>query len=183
MGEGRKDICRRHAEAAETALGEARFATSKTDAQRMGKIQRTGVWLSVLLSIVNDTYFRVQESRDTFFLSYNIDPPELPFYYNGCGAAFFIFHALDCKKSNLIMARHNNLCDKFADLAGKAFIPTHVRDNPKIFIGCAVRGGKSKANGKEEQPKDEMGSEGGSPNQRPLDRGDGQYSRHACRDY
>ena len=42
------------------------------------------------------------------------------------------------------MARHNELCDGLADLDGKAFTPTHVRDNPLILSGCAVKRQKTK---------------------------------------
>ena len=45
MGKVREDIRRRHAEAAETALGEAWDPASKTDAQRLGRIQNMGAWL------------------------------------------------------------------------------------------------------------------------------------------
>ena len=38
MREGREEIRRRHAEAAETAKGDARAGASKPDAQRMGRI-------------------------------------------------------------------------------------------------------------------------------------------------
>ena len=57
---------------------------------------------------------------------------------DGCGAAFTICHALDCKKGGLVIARRNNLRDEVADLAGKPFTPADVRDNPKIFTGRAV---------------------------------------------
>ena len=46
------------------------------------------------------------------------------------------------------MARHNDLHYGVADLAGKAFTPAHVRDNPKIFTSCDAQGGKSKSKGK-----------------------------------
>ena len=36
------------------------------------------------------------------------------------------------------MARLNKLRDGVADLFGKAFIYSHVRNNPFIFAGCAV---------------------------------------------
>ena len=39
------------------------------------------------------------------------------------------------------MVHHNEICDGVSDLAGKDFTPAHVRDDPKIFIGCAVQGG------------------------------------------
>ena len=40
--------------------------------------------------------------------------------------------------------RHNELHDGVAYLDGKYFTPTHVRDNPFIFTGCAVKRPKSK---------------------------------------
>ena len=42
----------------------------------------------------------------------------------------------------LVTARHYKLCDGIADLAGKAFTPTHIRYNPLIFSGHAVHSTK-----------------------------------------
>ena len=39
------------------------------------------------------------------------------------------------------MARHDELHNGVADLAGKAFTPVHMRDNPKIFTGRVLWGG------------------------------------------
>ena len=55
--------------------------------------------------------------------------------------AFDIFHTLDFKKEGLIMVHHNELCDEASDLPSEAFTPTHVCDEPKIYIGGAVGGG------------------------------------------
>ena len=55
-----------------------------------------------------------------------------------------ISHALDCKRGGLVTARHNELRDGVADLAGKDFTPSHVRDDPLIYQGCAVK--RTKAN-------------------------------------
>ena len=41
------------------------------------------------------------------------------------------------------MARRNELCDGVVDLAGKDFTPSHMRDDPLIFAGRAVRRTKS----------------------------------------
>ena len=127
MGEGREKLQQIHAEEAKTALGEAQTAASKPDARRLGRIQRTGVWLLVLPSNVNGTELGAQELRDSLLLSYGIDPPDLSSQCDGCGAVFTICHALECKKDSLITARHNDLHDGVTYLAGKAFIPTHVR--------------------------------------------------------
>ena len=68
IGEGREEIQRRHEKAAETYLGEAWAAASKTDARRLGRIQRMGAWLSVITSRVNGTELWLQEWRDYLFL-------------------------------------------------------------------------------------------------------------------
>ena len=60
-------------------------------------------------------------------------------YCDGCQAKFFISHALDFKKGSLVTARHNELCDGVADLAGKSFTPSHVRDDPLICSGRALK--------------------------------------------
>ena len=93
----------------------------------------------MLPSTVNGTDLGAQEWRDALFLRYCLEPPDLPKYCDGCQARLSISHALDCKKGGLVTARHNKLRGGVADLAGKAFTPSHVRDNPVIYSGCAVR--------------------------------------------
>ena len=61
MEEGREEIRRRHTEAADTALGEARATASTEEALRIGRITQTGSWPSVLLSTVNGTELGAQE--------------------------------------------------------------------------------------------------------------------------
>ena len=50
-----------------------------------------------------------------------------------------ISHTVTCKKGGLVTARHNELLDGVADLAGKAFTPYHVRKDPLIYSGRAVK--------------------------------------------
>ena len=76
---------------------------------------------------------RCEENR------YGLDPSDLPKYCYGFQAQFLISHALDFKKGGLVMARHNEIRDGVADLAGKAFTPSHVCKDPLIYSGCAVR--------------------------------------------
>ena len=59
-------------------------------------------------------------------------------YCDGCQANLSISHNIDCKKGGLVTACHNELCDGVADLAGKAFTPSHMRDEPLIYSGRAV---------------------------------------------
>ena len=95
-------------------------------------------------STVNGIELGVQEWQDALFLRYGLDPPELPHYCDGCNPKFSICHALDCKRGGLVTARHNNLHGGVADLAGKSFTPSHMRNDPLIFAGCAVKRTKSK---------------------------------------
>ena len=83
----------------------------------------------------NGTEMGAQECRNSLFLQYRLEPIDIPKLCNGCNTTFYIFHALDYKRDNLIMARHNDLCDEVADLDSKAFTPTHVRNNSLIFAG------------------------------------------------
>ena len=50
------------------------------------------------------------------------------------------------------MTRHTELCDRVADLAGKAFVPTHMHDNPFISAGCAAQRQKVKTSGTTPSP-------------------------------
>ena len=92
---------------------------------------------------VNGTDLGAQEWRDSAFLRYGLEPLDLPKYCNGYNSRFSICHALDCKRGGLVTACHNELRDGVADLAGKAFTPSHVRNNPLIYQGCAVKRTKS----------------------------------------
>ena len=96
----------------------------------------------MLPSTANGTELGAQEWRDSLFQRYDINSLDLPSHCDGCGTAFTICHALDFKKVSLITASHNKLRNGVADLAGKAFTPVHMRDNPKIFTGRVVWGGR-----------------------------------------
>ena len=98
-------------------------------------------------SIVNGTEVGAQEWRDAAFLRYGLEPPDLPKYCDGDNAQFSICHNLYCKRGGLVTSRHNDLRDRVADLSGKAFTPSHVRNDPLIYQGCAVKRTKSKPAG------------------------------------
>ena len=40
----------------------------------------------------------------------------------------------------LVTTQQTNLCDGFAELVGKYFMPSHVRDDPLIHTGDAMQG-------------------------------------------
>ena len=54
------------------------------------------------------------------------------------------------------MLLHNELCDGVFDLAIKTFNPTHVHDEPKIYTGWSVCGGKDKLKGSSSNDKGEL---------------------------
>ena len=99
----------------------------------------TGAWLRVQPSTFNGTELGAQEYRDALFLWYGLKLLDLPTHCDGCQAKFSISHTLDCKKDGLVTACHNNLHDGVADLSGKAFTPSHVRNDPFIYSVCAVK--------------------------------------------
>ena len=156
MGESRYEILRRHAEDAETSLGEDQADAFTEDSCWMRWIMWTGEWMTVLSLYVNWTELGVQEWRYSLFLPYDIDPPGLPGNFNGCAAAFDICHTLYCKKRGLIMAYHNELYDGVSNLASKAFTTTHVREYHEIYTGRDGRGGKDKLKGNPSKDEGDM---------------------------
>ena len=80
-------------------------------ARRMQRAAKTRAWLTVMTSTVNGTELGAQEWRNSLFLRYGLDPPDLPKYWDGCKAQFSISHALDCINGGLITVRHNELRD------------------------------------------------------------------------
>ena len=106
---------------------------------RLRQATKTGAWLTVQPYTSNGTELGSQEWCDALFLRYGLKTPDLPTHCDGCQAKFYISHTLDCQKGGLVMARHNKIRDRVADLAGKAFTPSHVRDEPFIYSGRAVK--------------------------------------------
>ena len=129
---------------AEEALTAALKGAPVLHTRRLRRGKKTGAWLTVQLSTVNGTELGAQEWRDALFLRYGLDPPDLPTHCDGCQAKFSISHTLDFQKGGLVTARHNELRDGATNLAGKAFTPSHVRDNPLIYSGRAVKRTKDK---------------------------------------
>ena len=118
LWEGRTAVQRRAEIRAEEALTAALERAPVLHARCLRRAAKTGAWLTVLPSKVNGTELGPQEWRDYFCLCYGLEPPDLPKFCDGCQARFWISHSLDCKKGGLITARHNEICDRVADLAG-----------------------------------------------------------------
>ena len=115
--------------------------------RRLRRATKTGAWLLVHPLTVNGTDLGAQEWRDAALLSYGLKPPDLLKHCDGCNARFSICHVLDCKRGGLVTARHNELRDGVADMASRAFTPSHVRNNPLIYQGCAMRRTKAQPTG------------------------------------
>ena len=135
---GRLAVRHRGEKRAEEALTAVLERDLVLQARWMRWAAKPGAWLTVLLSTVNGTDLGDQDWRDALYLRYGLEPPDLPTYCDGCEARFTISHAIDCKKGGLVTARHNELCEGVADLAGKAFTPSHVRDDPLIYSSRAM---------------------------------------------
>ena len=144
---GRTAVRRRGQIRAEEALTVALEEGLVLHARRLRRAEKTGAWIILQPSTVNGTDLGDQEWRDALFLRYDLEPPDLPTYCDGCQAKFSISHTPDCKKGGLVTARHNELRDGVIDLAGKAFIPFHVRNDPLIYSGCAVKRTKATPSG------------------------------------
>ena len=59
----------------------------------------------------------------------------------------------DYKRGGLVTARHNELRDGVADLSVRAFTPSHVRNDPLIYQGCAVKRPKAHPAGPRDNTK------------------------------
>ena len=147
LQEGRTAVRRRGQIREEEALTAALEGAPVLHAPQLRRATKTGAWITVQPSTVNGTELGAREWRNALFLRYGLEPLDLPTYCDGCQAKFSISHALDCKKGGLVTARHNELRDWVADLAGKVFNPSHVRTDPLIYSGCAVKRTKAASAG------------------------------------
>ena len=138
LRDGRAAVRRQNAAKAVASLDTTIARSLAVVTRRLRQATKTGAWLTVQTSTVNGTELGAHQWRDADFLRYGIEPPDLPKHCDGCNAKFSICHALDCKRGGLVTARHNDLRDGVADLASRAFTPSHVRNDPLIYQGCAV---------------------------------------------
>ena len=95
LQEGQTAMRRREQSRAEESLMASLEGGPVLHAHRMRRAAKTGAWLTVLPSTVNETELGAREWRNALFLQYGLEPPDLPKYYDGCQAQFSISHALD----------------------------------------------------------------------------------------
>ena len=90
------------------------------------------------------------EFRDALAIRYHQTLSKLPTDCDGCGGEFTLQHALDCRKGDLIIQRHNKVREALGDLASIAFRDVirepivrdadPVRGLPALVADIGVRG-------------------------------------------
>ena len=95
---------------------------------------KTGAWLNVMPSPVDQTDLSAHEFRDNINLRYGLTPPELP-PRCPCGALNSVEHALDCKVGGAIIRRHDDNKGRLADLSRKGFGATAVQVEQRLSEG------------------------------------------------
>ena len=133
------EIRRCHVQDAQMVPEEAMTTAPALDACRMRRGTNIRAWLTVFPSTVNGTDTNNQEWRDDLFINYGIDPTDLPSHCDSCNTKNYICHFLVFKKDGLITTTNNKLCDGVADLAGKYFTPSHMRNNTRTHQDSVVR--------------------------------------------
>ena len=126
----REAVCQQNVDKAMASLETTIVRAPAVVTRQLRQAMKTGAWLTVQPSTVNRAELGAQEWRDSAFLQYGLKPPDLPKHCDSCNAKFSICHALDCKRGGLVTARHNELRDRVADLASRAFTPSHLRNDP-----------------------------------------------------
>eukprot|EP00731_Ephydatia_muelleri_P026576 Em0018g676a len=92
----------------------------------------------------------VDEFRDALAMRYQRPLLRMPATCDGCGAAFNLEHALDCRKGGLVIQRHNEIRNALGDLASIAFRnvikepivkEANIRDGtPALIADISIRG-------------------------------------------
>ena len=115
----------------------AAIIAAAPDSRREGlsRACHTGAWLSVIPMPENDTVLSPLEFRDSLHLRYGLAPPDLPSHCDGCKKWFGVHHTFSCTHGGLLLQRHTQIVRELADLSAMAFIPSAVRDEPRITIG------------------------------------------------
>ena len=97
------------------------FDAKKKRAFRRSVDGKTSAWLAVLPLCKHHFDLSATEFRDALAMRYQRPFLRMPATCDGCGAAFNLEHALDCRKRGLVIQRHNAIRDALGDLASIAF--------------------------------------------------------------
>ena len=111
---------------------------------------KTSAWLAVLPLCTHTTLICLQQNSEMHAMRYQRPLLRMPATCDGCGAAFHLEHALDCRKGGLVIQRHNEIRDALGDLASKAFRnvikepivkEANIRDGtPALIADISIRG-------------------------------------------
>jgi hypothetical protein len=74
-------------------------------------------------------YFTLLRLRQQSFSYNSVESNSM----RACAQKFSVCHTLECKTGGLVISRHNEIRDELVDLASRAFTPSAVRDEPKIY--------------------------------------------------
>ena len=110
-------------------------------------IERTG-WVTVLPLAQYHFDLSPQQFHDALSLRYNRSLMLMPTSCDGCGAAFTLSHALDCRRGGLVIRRHIEIRDPLGDLACLAYknvvrepiVCDSDADGPGLIADLGVRG-------------------------------------------
>ena len=106
-------------------------------------------WLLVPPIVKDNFDLSANEFRDGLALRYGKPLLQIPPVCDGCGSAFTVTHALDCRKGGLVTQRHNEVRDVICDLAslvwGQVIREPVVRDsidssNSALVADIGIRG-------------------------------------------
>ena len=121
---------------------------------------KTSAWLAVLPLCTHHFNLSATEFRDALAMRYQRPLLRMPATCDGCGAAFNLEHALDCRKGGgggvgrggggLVIQHHNEIRDALGDLASIAFRnvikepvvkEANIRDGtPALIADISIRG-------------------------------------------
>ena len=84
---------------------------------------------------VTDIVFSAMEFHDLLCVHLNVNPINPQSHCDRCGIAFEVHHTLRCITGGLVIARHNEVCDKILYLSHRSFNSESVHVEPLIHQG------------------------------------------------
>ncbi len=115
-------------------------------AKHLGRMGKTGAWLSVISNCFDGTELLLEEFQDNLAICYGLRPRGLPERCNGCREPFTVEHGRSCKKGGFVGQQHNNVCEELAHLCSMALMPSQISSEPKIFYGRDLTAAQRPAN-------------------------------------
>ncbi len=85
-------------------------------AKHLGRMGKTGAWLSVIPNRFDEMELLREEFQDNLTIHYGLRPRGLPECCDGCREPFTVEHGLSCKKGGFVGQQHDNVCEELAHL-------------------------------------------------------------------